>query len=101
MAWEGRGPNKYYYRKKRVNGHVVSVYVGKQGGFADAKAQKDKCNREKAAEERIREQCKREGARAISKGVTEYCDMARMVTSAILKANGYYKHKGQWRKKRE
>ena len=98
MGWELRGQRRYYYRKTRHGSQVASEYIG-GGPIAAARAAADALDR----------QC-RKGARtraaadhaAIEEGDDELADLAAAVaalTRAILLANDYHYHKGQWRRR--
>ncbi len=99
MAMESRGGHQYYYRKRRVNGRVVSEYVGK-GELAALLAKLD--NQERRARERKRKADARQRAEdaAIDKRLAELEHSIRTITGAVLIAEGYHMHKGQWRRKR-
>ena len=51
MAWEDRGGNRYYYRKRWEGGRCVSEYLG-AGELAEALATLDAYDR--TARERVR-----------------------------------------------
>lgn len=99
MAWETRAGRRYYYRKRRDGGRVVSEYIG-SGPGAEAMATLDDYARLRALQEREtwREEVERQ--RDIDRALDEAGDLVRLLTYATLLANGYHTHKGQWRKKR-
>lgn len=97
MAWETRGRNSYYYRKRRVAGKVLSEYIGR-GPAAEAIASM-------YAEERQERNTKLHALKK-EKSEFEFLDsqavqsisvIKRMVEGFLILA-GYHKHKGQWRK---
>ncbi len=99
MGWENRNGKSYYYRKEREGASVRSVYVG-SGETARLIAQLDELQTDeregKRALARIeREQWQEQDAElaALSKIVDE-------VTAATLIAQGFHRHKRQWRRKR-
>jgi hypothetical protein len=95
MTWEQRGNRRYYYRKCRQGGRVVSEYVG-AGELAGAAAALDALEREIRRAERQR----RAQLRALDAQIAQVCDLIRALTDAVLLINDYHTHKGQWRKKR-
>lgn len=100
MGWERRGSGNYYYRKKRVGGRVVTEYVGK-GLSAELGALFD----DKMRSERELERAAREKARAeeeqIDHALVELEELVQAITRGYLIVQGYHKHKGQWRRKRD
>ena len=95
MSWEQRGNRRYYYRKRRQGGRVVSEYVG-AGELAGAAAALDALEREIRRAERQR----RAQLRALDAQIAQVCDLIRALTDAVLLINDYHTHKVQWRKKR-
>lgn len=97
MSWETRGNNRYYYRKTRKNGRVVSEYLG-AGPFVEAIVALEQLDRER---ERMARQAERETLEAdleLDRQVDRVTAAVRDVTRAALVASGYHTHKGQWRK---
>jgi hypothetical protein len=95
MGWEQRGNRRYYYRKRRQGGQVVSEYVG-AGDLAAADAALDALERElRQAQQRRLAAIQAAGAQ-----VKEVCDLIQTMIYAVLLATGHHTHKGQWRKKR-
>ena len=101
MAWERRaGGGLYYVRKRRVNGRVVSEYVG-TGLAAVLVAELD-------AEERAEREARREALRATQTEwenddarVEEACQTTTIMTKLALVLAGYHQHhRGEWRKRR-
>ena len=99
MEWERRGNRRYYYRKRRIGDKVDSEYVGR-GPLAELLAEEDECERQSRIAEQRRKQAARAEVKAIDDELDDYGDMVRTLTRAVLLANGYHPHKGQWRKKR-
>jgi len=100
MAWERRGDRRYYYRKRRIGGQVVSEYVG-HGELAELQAEMDREAADLRATERCAERAERQAQRAIDAQIDEAGRQLRWLLRAYLLANGYHTHKGQWRKRRE
>ena len=96
MAWEERGSNKYYYRKHREDETVMSEYVGR-GIAAELQAMLDEHERTLVEEERRKWRADREAERETDCALDEVGALVRQVRNAILLANGYHSHKGQWR----
>lgn len=90
----------YYYRKRRIGGRVVSEYVG--GGdlacIANARAEIAK-SRQNADRKLQREE--REGAAATDKTLAALSGVIDTLVSATLVMQGYHKHKGEWRCRRD
>ena len=99
MGWERRGNHRYYYRKRRQGGRVVSEYVG-AGEHGAAAARRDvlaRADRERMQQEQIRE---RERLLALEQAGADAEDHVHLVMRAWLLAAGYHTHKGQWRRRR-
>ena len=99
MGWEKRGSGQYYYRKKRVNGRVVSEYVG-SGILAEATQMLDQIEKEKTDLEKIEQQIEREQAAAMDQAIDQNLESIGELINNILIGHGYHKVKGEWRKKR-
>jgi len=100
MGWEKRPGGRYYYRKVRRGGRVVSEYVG-TGVMAQAIAElleEDRLERELERRQRERE---REDFAATDRMLAAREDTVRALVRGFLVAYGYHTHKGQWRKRRE
>lgn len=99
MGWELRNGSPYYYRKKRVNGRVVSEYLG-TGLIAEIHANDDAaahCEREQARQ--LERQLRH--AEQLTEQQLDTAEQAiEPITAAYLIAAGFHKHRGQWRKKR-
>ncbi len=100
MAWETRGSGIYYYRKRKVNGRVISEYIGT--GFAalyvasqEAQARQERAD---AAEKERAEQVKTTAHEA---ELDSFCGLTDALASAALLEAGYHRHhRGEWRKRR-
>ncbi len=100
MGWERRGQTLYYYRKKRVGKRVFSQYggcgeIGQLNAALDAKQRIERCSR-KAIEWRVRQEFE-----AQDRDLYSLNKAFRVVTCAQLLAEGYHRHNGQWRHRRE
>lgn len=96
MAWETRNGRRYYYRKERIAGRVISIYcgVGETALLAEELTSQGKQQRtdERAAiAELAAEDAK---AEAIEREVSD-------LIKAYLLANGFHQHKRTWRKSRD
>ena len=100
MGWERRGQGRYYYRKRRTGGRVVSEYVG-AGPGAELLAEADALDRAERAERREAERQAREEVQALDRQADEVADLIRALTHGVLLATGHHTHKGQWRKQRD
>lgn len=98
MGYEVRRNGLYYYRKRRVGRKVVSVYVG--GGLAGRLAALlDAEVREERALERARLMEQRRLAAEVEEQVCIVESRARAAESAAYEAAGYFKRRGEWRRK--
>ena len=100
MAWEDRNGRRYYYRKRREGGSVVSEYVGT--GLAGEIAEIFDVEDRREAEYKQREIRKQKASvQAIDSQVGEVEKYTRAITRACLLLSGYHTHKGQWRRLRD
>ncbi len=97
MAWEQRGTNSYYYRKRWQDGRVVSEYLG-TGALAQLLVALEEARRAKEETERLDERRRRAQAAIGRRVLAEPVAQLRALTRAVLLVNGYHQHKGQWRK---
>lgn len=99
MSWETRGSNRYYYRRRKVNGRIIAEYMG-AGYLAEVAAELDEIERLRrelaAAEWRAVVEAEREQSAALAR-VEE---IVKSAVAAVLIANGYHTHKRQWRRMR-
>ena len=99
MAWEERNGNRYYYRKRRVGDRVVSEYIG-AGDLAEAFAVLDEYDQVQRALERMEWREERQAQQSIDVLVDEVIALCQLSADAAMLDAGYYRHKGQWRKRR-
>ena len=99
MGWERRGNGQYYYRKKRINGRVVSLYIG-GGEFAAASQVLDQSESASKALEIAAWQDEKNQATAIDQKVNNSLESLQGLIEQTLEGWGYRKVKGEWRKKR-
>ncbi len=98
MGYEVRRNGLYYYRKRREGKRVVSEYVG--GGAAGCMAALlDAEVREGRALERARLMELRGTARAVDALVADVDSAAGEAVAAAYEAAGYFKRRGEWRRK--
>ena len=97
MGWEKRGKRLYYYRKIRSGKQVVSEYVG-AGSCAELISDQDDFRRQLERAKRRQEQTDRKAQRQQERQVRNLARQIRALTAAVLLANGFHSHKGQWRK---
>ena len=92
MAWETRGNNRYYYKKRRIGRKVVSSYAG-TGPMVEEMV---------LHEDRRRELIKtnRQEAGLMEQQITKASQLTKYITEGVLLVSGFHKHKGQWRRKR-
>jgi hypothetical protein len=95
MSWEQRGNHKYYYAKRRVNGRVVSVYLGR--GPAAQSAEQEAIRRD--TERREFQRRKREWEQQDA-WIENYCQQVELTIAAQLIAAGFHHHRGELRRTR-
>ena len=100
MAWETRGSGTYYYRKRKVNGRVVSEYIGTGFTACYVEAQEAQARREHAAAVAT-ERAEREQMAAREADLDAFCALTDALVAAALLDAGYRRHhRGEWRKQR-
>ncbi len=99
MAWEQRNGQRYYYRKKRKDGRVLSQYIG-AGEIADLFSLIDRDEHLERRWNQIKWKMKKDDAEKLDKDQKSLCNLTRQILRACLLVKGYHPHKGQWRKKR-
>ena len=100
MPWEERGACRYYYRKTRVDGKVVTEYVG-SGLLAEAASLIDKRERNQRELAKLEWQCLVADQRRVDHAIGTYRAQLVQLVGDVLCACGYHQHKGQWRKARK
>jgi len=99
MAWENRGNNRYYYRKRRIGRRVVSEYIG-AGLLAEMQAEQDVQGRERLLEEQRIRCVMRKQAERIDGDLNQAEQLTRALVRASLLLAGYHPHSRTWRKRR-
>lgn len=100
MAWEERGNNKYYYRKKKIDGRVISEYVGK-GARAQQIALLDLKIRQDRKEESINIRQQKEKFYLFNNQVIQMSLLVDRMVGGFLIIAGFHQYKGQWRRRRD
>lgn len=97
MGWKTRrNGNRYFYRSRRVDGRVVTEYVG-SGAAAEQVAAEMTKRQERGAADRA----EREQLHAVMRDLTEAKRLANVAVASVLEAAGYHQHhRGEWRKRR-
>jgi hypothetical protein len=100
MGWETRDRgNRYYTRRRRVEGRVVREYIG--GGLAGGMAaEADRIERERRKAEEQRQKRELERLEALAAPVEELHEAAAVLARAHLIAAGCHRHKGEYRRAR-
>src|SRR5713101_2630079 len=97
MAFETRGSGQYYYRSRRVNGHVRKIYVG-----TGPRAQQIYEYDQQRQEEKSREQAIRQRIHDLDTNTKTLVQMTDTLIKAHLLINGYHQHnRSEWRKRRQ
>lgn len=99
MSWETRGNNKYFYRKRRENGRVVSEYVG-SGDVAEFIAAVAEVTRAMREEQHRQWQISRDADISIDRQLLQTARIVRLMQRATLIASGCHTHRRQWRRSR-
>lgn len=99
MSWETRGNNRYYYRRRKINGRVVADYIG-AGYVAEAIAGLDKDERQERQRAAAEWRAIVEADRRQVATLNELDGLIRDAMAAVLLAHGYHAHKRQWRRQR-
>lgn len=100
MGWETKGDKRYYYRKKRVGGRIVSEYVGSGDiGEQAERADREAKQRRKAESEQLRRT--KEEIRELDQQIKQSLKQVKAALGAVLETSGYHYHKGEWRKQRD
>ena len=100
MAWEERRGNRYYYRSVRDGKRVRKEYVG-AGEVTEALARADEAIRRIRELEAAERRAEVERLAQLDAPVAQLCEMVEVLARAELVVAGYYRHKGQWRFRRE
>lgn len=95
MGWEWRRSQQYYYQFARIDGKPRRIYIG-SGAIGRLHASIDAEVREQRRSEQQQRQAWRNAQRLLRDGI----ELARAVVAASLTLEGWYSHKGQWRKAR-
>lgn len=100
MSWETRKHKKYFYQSHRVNGKRVRLYMGRGPAAQLAAAAEELDARARAAERAELQALDKEFAH-IEQILDHHERLLQLLVAAHLILAGYYKHKGQWRKRRK
>jgi hypothetical protein len=96
MAFESRGSNLYYYRKRREGSRVVSEYVGRGHGAA-LTLKLDEAERAEEKARRMKERGGREAGEALDELLDAIGAALRSAAAVELVAAGCHNRKGEWR----
>ena len=99
MGWEQRNGKRYYYRKRREGGRVVSEYVG-TGDIADLLFLIDRDEYLQRRWNRAKWKMQKDEVEKFDKDQRSLALLTRHILRACLLVKGYHPHKGQWRKKK-
>jgi hypothetical protein len=98
MSWETRNSKRYYYHKFKVNGKVLSLYLG-SGPAADLFAQRVEDRRLEAAIEKERHQAEFNRLDSEERPILDYFGQVDVQFRVTMYAAGWYQHRRQWRKR--
>lgn len=99
MGWERRGNGRYYYTKRRDGERIVSQYGG-SGTIGQLMADMQALDSERQQLEQVRARQDRAAVDPAAPQLDTLAALVSTLTRAVLEANGYHQHKGQWRRKR-
>lgn len=99
MAWENRRGRLYYYSKKRVQGRVISTYLGNDEA-AFTLAAFDVLMNDLRQAERAQAQAERAEWTELDREVDDFGVAVQALTAAVLLASGCHRHKRSWRVQR-
>jgi hypothetical protein len=96
MAWEKRGGERYYYRKRREGERVISEYVG-AGDDAELVSRFDQTEQQRQSDARKQWQRWKAEQATLDGEIAELSHLVQTLTAAVLLASGCHRHKRQWR----
>ena len=100
MGWEERRGRPYYYRSVREGKRVRKEYGG-GGALGQLLAQLDELKRLQRKEEEASWREEQERLERSAGFLRELEEAAEILIRAQLLADGFHKHKGEWRRLRE
>ena len=100
MGWKHINGGQYYYKARREGGRVVTSYYG-EGKLALLVAELDDIDRADRLVARTLERQARHEAREVDLAIDRLVAEVRRLADAQIEANGYHRHKGQWRRIRK
>lgn len=89
----------YYYRSRREGKRVITEYLG-SGELGLLIALLDEEEQEERKEVREAAKQKKEDQRKLNEEINNLTAQIRGISRAVLLAEGFHTHKGQWRKSR-
>jgi len=101
MGWETRRNQRYYYYKQRLNGKVVSTYMGR-GTAAELADGMGILTTDAMDVDRWERRQQRDNCKAQDAAEQTAFDTVETVFQQAMTDAGYHRHKrGEWRKRRE
>jgi hypothetical protein len=101
MGWETRRNGTYYYRARKIGGHVIKLYVG-AGPQAELAALGDELAQE---DRRIASAARREARvalAAVDDPLEAFAESVESLTRSSLLLAGYHQHhRGEWRRRQD
>jgi hypothetical protein len=99
MGWEQRRGRRYYYRKQRRDGRVLSEYVG-AGAAGEQAAMEDAARRRQRSAARRHERDARADATLLDTAINDLQHTIADRVTSLLEVEGYHEHRGEWRRQR-
>ena len=100
MAWKREGRQLVYYRNKRIDGHVRTIYYG-AGEVAKRAAAEDAAKRAKRAADQAELVAFQTRLAGVDQLATQAAHGLAVLTEGTLLALGFHEHHGQWRRWRD
>jgi hypothetical protein len=98
MGWKTINGRRYFYKSEWEGGRVKTTYFG-AGESGSLMAEWIALERLERAEERERLREEREESDAEDRAISDWFDGVQAVADAVMVAAGFYRHKGQWRRR--
>jgi hypothetical protein len=99
MGWKTINGRPHFYKSEREGGRVRTTYFG-AGEPGRLMALLIAADREEREAERKQRRAEREASDAEERAVWDWFDAVQAVADAALRAAGFHKHRGQWRRRR-
>ncbi len=97
MGWKTRGNGRYFYRSQRVDGRVVTQYVGGVSKGEKAEAQAIRQRQDQERERALVRARQADYIKSLETPIDAVDGVQRLINAALV-ANGFYRHdSSEWR----